>query len=289
MDTLIKCVNDLLAAFSNAGIRLVIGGGYGLFLRLTQMPDTGIQTVLRREAWPTVRSTNDIDVFITLEVITDAKSSSAVRKVLDNLGCKEIDSAKFWQFTFPGRKNLEDQDVKIDLLTGPVPEVKRSKVKIRDQRVRPVQKPEPPLHARQTPEAHFIERTIPIEISRNTDVGIEIIGTIHIPIPYTYLLMKLKAFEDRINDEEDQFGARHAADIFLIISTMTFTEFQTTQKLVAENIDVAAVQDAIRIFKAHFQKDDGNGLLKILQAHNLTLQNENFQLFRQALRQLLDK
>jgi hypothetical protein len=56
-------------------------------------------------------------------------------------GCKEIDSAKFWQFTFPGRKNLEDQDVKIDLLTGPVPKVQRSKVKIRDQRVRPVQKP----------------------------------------------------------------------------------------------------------------------------------------------------
>lgn len=290
MDTLIACVNELLQAFENAGIKLVIGGGYGLFLRLTQMqPENGMQTVLRRESWPAARSTNDIDVFITLEVITDADSYSIVRGILDDLGCKEIDSAKFWQFTFPERKNLENQDIKIDLLTGPVPKDQSTKVKITEPRVRPRGMQEPLLHARRTPEAHLIEKTIPIEISRTTEEGTEILGTIHIPTPYTYLLMKLKAFEDRINDAEDQFGARHAADVFLIVATMTLPEFQTTQKLIQENRDVDAVKDAVRIYKAYFLKDDGMGLVRIIQANNLTLDDSNFQLFRQALDQLLGK
>jgi len=72
-----------LAALAEAshphGVPLIVGGGYGLLLRQEHIANSGVRTV--REI-PEARSTNDLDIFLSVEIVTNADKMGALRDVL---------------------------------------------------------------------------------------------------------------------------------------------------------------------------------------------------------------
>ena len=71
LDTLKTVVLDLAREVGEQ-IPLVIGGGFGLYLRQEYLNASGERTLFTQ--LPEPRSTNDIDLFITMEVLVRVES-----------------------------------------------------------------------------------------------------------------------------------------------------------------------------------------------------------------------
>ena len=114
-DPLLTTLLDLDAALESQ--ELIIGGGYGLYLKqlyLKQNPQ--IRTLFPPNALPSARTTEDIDLILRAEVVTDSKSMKAIRDALDTLGFTVVATAKYTQFV----RDMQPGQVKIDLLAGSV-------------------------------------------------------------------------------------------------------------------------------------------------------------------------
>lgn len=62
MDPLLTSLLDLLREFDARNVPLIVGGGFGLYLKRRHLSRTGERTLL--SSLPAVRSTNDIDMFL---------------------------------------------------------------------------------------------------------------------------------------------------------------------------------------------------------------------------------
>ena len=92
-DPLLTTLLDLNAALESR--ELIIGGGYGLYLKqqyLKQNPQ--IRTLFPPSTLPSARTTEDIDLVLRAEGVTDSKSMKAIRAALDNLGFTIVATAK---------------------------------------------------------------------------------------------------------------------------------------------------------------------------------------------------
>jgi hypothetical protein len=187
------------------------------------------------------------------------------------------DSAKYWQFIRRTSVTPRGLAVKVDILTGPIPEDMRGLIKTNSSddfhRVRPRTglTEENKIHALEMKEAlHFEAGALPIIISGKMTNGQYHSGTILIPSPFTYLLMKLKAYEDRRvddkrNDEGKNHAMHHAGDIYRTIATMTESKFETCREVTAINSQNGAVLDATKITRAYFSTDDAEGIRRMRQ------------------------
>ena len=133
-------------------IRLIIGGGFGILLRSIHLEATHARTL--RPVTPP-RSTNDLDLFLTADVITDLDSVQQIRSVLDDLGYEPVPTAANYQFSRPvmilGRPSV----LKVDLLAQvPRDAVEEQKAKLGSRRIRP-RGAFSGLHAHVAPEAFF--------------------------------------------------------------------------------------------------------------------------------------
>ena len=61
---------DLLHEMEDTDIKLIIGGGFGIYLKTDLVQRLGIRTLLRE--WPEPRSTNDLDLFLRPELLIDS-------------------------------------------------------------------------------------------------------------------------------------------------------------------------------------------------------------------------
>ncbi len=69
-DPLITTVLDLLAVIARPEFKLILGGGYGLYLKQLHLQSSqGARTLLPGELWPYPRATEDIDVFLPTEIL----------------------------------------------------------------------------------------------------------------------------------------------------------------------------------------------------------------------------
>ena len=60
---------DLLHNIKGADIRLIIGGGFGIYLKTDHVLRQRARTLLNE--WPAPRSTNDIDLFLRPELLVE--------------------------------------------------------------------------------------------------------------------------------------------------------------------------------------------------------------------------
>jgi hypothetical protein len=225
---------DLLVATQSANLRLILGGGYGLFLKREYVRSLGVPTLL--QVWPEARSTNDLDVFLRADLLIDSKRLKPLRESLTVLGYQVIQGAEHYQFVRPG-------PLKIDLLTGPASQFANSKVKVDERRASP--RPSEKIHAHITNEAIALEEgliTIPVE--GVTSTGTHEKSDIAIPHPFTYLLMKLHAYRDQLNDTKKDNGAYHAMDLYAIIAMTTEPEWNQAKQFRQKYADVPEVQEA---------------------------------------------
>ena len=157
-DPLLTTLLDLDAILESQ--ELIIGGGYGLYLKqlyLKQNPQ--IRTLFPPSTLPSARTTEDIDLILRAEVVTDSKSMKAIRDALDTLGFAVVATAKYTQFV----RDMQPGQVKIDLLAGPLGEF-ANRVPKDARRVKP--RPAVGLHASKLEEAVAVDReTLRIPIS----------------------------------------------------------------------------------------------------------------------------
>lgn len=249
-------------------IKLIIGGGYGLLLKREHLALTKIPT---RFELPEARSTNDIDTFLRTEVITDGTKLNIIKAALEDLGFKPV--APYFQFEVPIDDKNPDLKVKIDFLAAP-PSTDQEKqlVKITKPRIRA--KDSHKMHGYLTEEAVTLEENLTLLTIEDKGNSIEIF----LPHPFTYLVLKLFALRDRLEDEKKDFGAYHSFDIYRIIAMMTEQEleqaFAMRDKFAAE----PKIQEAGAIVRELFSSTDSIGILRLRQhirSVEIELEDEN--------------
>jgi hypothetical protein len=212
MTRLITTALDLLGVIGRANFKLILGGGYGLYLKQLHLQSAPtVRTLLPGELWPYPRTTEDLDVFLPTEIVASLEDMRAIRAALDSLGFRPVAGAEFLHFEKPWHGGGR---VKIDMLTGPITErASRRNLKITPPRVRP--RGDLQLHAYLTNEAiDFDQALLPLPVSGTRSDGTQATATIFIPQPFSFLLMKLHAFADRVADANRDLGRHHALDIY---------------------------------------------------------------------------
>ena len=250
-DTLRTALVDLIRAVSAAGIRVFLGGGYGLYLKQIHLASTQQRTFLPVETWPRPRGTPDLDIFLPTEIVVDIKHMVRLREILDELGYKPDDRAKFMHF----EKAVSQGHVRVELLTGPIGRELFEKVRLNKlPRVRP--KGDVELHAYLTAEAVALD-VDPLSVL--LDDGVSVL----IPNAFSFLLMKLHACRDRLDDEDKQLGRHHALDVYRVLAMLSEPEDQLVRRLRRDHRDNAAVKRAAEIVAEIFADITGRGVLRM--------------------------
>lgn len=271
-----------LDATLNSNPKLIVGGGYGLYLKQLYLRDNRqIRTLFNIEDLPTARTTEDIDLILRADVVTDSRSMGTIRTALDRLGFSVVETAKYTQFV----RQMSPGRVKIDLLAPPLGNF-ASRVPNDSRRVRP--RPSVDLHACKLEEALAVERhAFPIPVAGQLSTGSPHSTEVLTPQAFTYLLMKLGAYRDRLNDDDKDFGRHHALDIYRIVGLLTEDEDQHVRELNAELVEHPTVIEARKVAMAHFVEPNGFGRLRIKEHRLYTsavdldrLANELEQLFK---------
>jgi hypothetical protein len=268
----------LAVALEPHGIPLIIGGGYGLLLRQEHLEHSDVRTVRRI---PEARSTNDLDVFLSAEILTDARKMGSLRDVLHRSGYAPIKGAEHYQFEKEVTYRGSQRRIKLDLLAPPPrdPELLET-VKVDVRRIR--NRKTKGIHAHTAPEAFIIGEEA---------VVLEPVGAgefrVRIPHPYSFLLLKLYAYRDRRDDPTKQLGRYHAFDLYRIVAMMTEEEYETAEGFRDRFGGEEVVVEARRIVSDLFADVDSRGTLALLEharTVGVTIRDEDLAGFLEDLK-----
>ncbi len=273
-DVLLKELLTLNLRLNECGISFILGGGMGLFLRDSNLGGTRSP---RYPVRPESRTTKDLDVLLTADVIVDASRMSHLRDILGTLGYREV--AAYFQFIREIEFGDEDRnvEVKVDLLAAPPAEANREQVKIKPPRIRP--KESEKIHGYLTKEAAGIEiGKIPIDLRSHRDDSLADDSTVYIPSSFNYLLLKLHAFHDRKDrtDPESDRGRHHALDIFRIVTDMREADWETAIQHVELDGNADYVKNAANLQRNYFTDDTSLGVIRLKENEEYRRHREEF-------------
>jgi hypothetical protein len=132
MDPLRTCLLDLLYELRDQNVPLTVGGGFGLFLKRVHLAATRARTLFTE--LPESRATNDIDVFLRADLLTDRSRTEALVAAIQRLGYVPVEEAKYFQWRRPIDVGGVVQEVKLDALVGPLGD-RRPKLQVNSPRV----------------------------------------------------------------------------------------------------------------------------------------------------------
>lgn len=275
IDPLATTILDLDTALGG-NADLLIGGGFGLYLKQLHLEASDAKTLLPRSRWPRARTTQDIDLFVRTEVIIDAKCMATYRHAIDQLGFIVEQDAKWLKFA----REIEGRRVIIDLMVGPLGELE-TKVDRRNVRVKP--KGSSGLHARAANDALGVEHD-PLRLAVS-DGHREC--EIFVPQAFAFVLMKLGALRDRMNDADKDEGRHHALDLYRIMAMLTETEDAAANTLRTQYAGNPVIVDAIRVIDELFADDRGLGRIR-LREHPLCPDDADADWLATELRRLIE-
>jgi len=254
---------DLLHEVQGTNVKLIIGGGYGIYLRTEHVRRLGVRTLL--EEWPEVRSTNDLDLYLRPELLIDSEKLKPLSDALDKLGYRPVPGAENYQFVKPGLGGTEASSFKIDILTGPESRFQGTRVRVDGRRARP--KPSIGLHAHPTNEALTLEKgLLQIMFKGKLSSGEPWEAEVFLPHSYTFLMMKLFAFKDRFEDEKKEFGRYHAIDMYTILATTTEIEWKQALEFRDLYSEEHFIIEAGKLIKKHFSAYDQWGIIRLRES-----------------------
>ncbi len=277
---------DLAAAFQTRELPLLLVGGSGLLLRRQWRLEEGVATLI--SAVPPLRTTDDFDLLLRLEVLADAEQRLAIRQVLTELGYQTL--SPNLQFVRPGSgdKLLGRREVKVDFL-APLPGTDTPGLKVSSHRVGAKKSGEgESLHGYATPEALLTDAP-PLRLmveGTGTD-GTEQHGEVLLPHPFTLIVMKLHAFRDahlgneRHSDPRPELARKHVADVYSLVALLTQEEEQTLGVLGQRYGQQPATQEAASIIKALLSAPNTSGTLVLRE--ELSIDPEDLQTFLEVL------
>ena len=264
-DPLIHYLLELVKELDTDNIPVILGGGMSLYLRLKFMAP-------RTHRYPfdvQIRSTADLDVFLSSRLIADLKKIEGLKQSLARLGYQVIPEAKNFQFSKQIEIFGQSRTVKIDLLAAPPDEVDKAKVEIKKPRIKPTGAEG--IHAYLTREAAGIEiGKQPVDIER-LGASFKLKNKIlFIPSAYNYLILKLHAFDDRKNrnDNVSNLGRHHAFDLFATVARMGENDWETAKQHLAAHKSEGYLSKAIKIRKENFSRLTDLGLLRLRESES---------------------
>jgi hypothetical protein len=254
---------DLLHEREGSDIRLIIGGGFGLYLKVEHVQKLGIRTLLKE--WPEPRSTNDLDLFLRAELLIESKKLKPLAEAFAGLGYQVVAGAEKYQFVKPGPGGEGAGNVKVDILTGPQTRFHGTGVKVDARRIRP--KPSIGIHAHPVDEALTLEEgLLPLSLTGRLSSGNAWESEIFLPHPYTFLMMKLFAFKDRFEDPDKEYGRYHALDLYSILATTSEEEWRYGLSMRDHYCAEPHVIEAGSLVSKYFSTRNSLGMLRLKES-----------------------
>ena len=110
------------------------------------------------------------------------------------------------------------------------------------------------------------------------------------PNPYTFLMMKLFAFKDRVHDADKEYGRYHALDLYTIMATTTEEEWGQAKEFRDRFKEDPYVVEAGRLVSEYFSTLENLGMLRLRESpyYRSGLQLDEFMLAFQELFPLYD-
>jgi hypothetical protein len=281
-DTLLRTsLLDLLHALGSDAQGILLGGGYGLYLKQLHLAQAGARTLIVADLWPAPRATEDLDLILSTELVADARSMTALRGALDALQFDVIKGSEYLQFV---RTVNSTQVVKIDLLTAQLDVLKGIPAISADRRrARPAVAARPRLHAHPTDGALTLtEAPLVIDVVGTLSTGQTFTSPVTIPHSFNYLLMKLTAYRDRRYDPDKDLGQHHALDVFRIVAMLTEPERDSVQANLRHFVADAQVQSCAELVRSDFASAIAPGVLA-MRGHPLWENDQQLAIFVETI------
>lgn len=246
-----QALAELETALKECNVKLIVGGGFGLFvLQSAFTHKEGIRTLIPQEAWCVPRTTADIDVILETSIVASLEQFQAIRNSLDQLGYRVISGVEYLHFE---KFFSADERVEINFLTGPIEDPSLAeKIRITRPRVRP--KGDVQLHAYLTNEAIALSDALQ-EVAEHSNL--------FLPASMTLLAMKLHAFKDRLVRNEHEKAGHHAMDVYRVICMMTEDQYAHARAYLSAHKEHEVVKSAADIVHTYFATADLPGITKI--------------------------
>jgi hypothetical protein len=273
---------DLLQEIRGSEIRLIIGGGFGIYLKTDHAKRLNKRTLL--DQWPEPRSTNDLDLFLRPELLIESSRLKPLVSAITGLGYQVVPGAENYQFVKAGPSGTVAGSVKIDILTGAQSCFQGTRVKVDTRRARP--KPSVGMHAHPVDEALTLEQgLLPILLAGTLSSGDTWESEIFLPHPYTFSMMKLFAFKDRLDDPDKEFGRYHALDLYTILATTTEEEWEYALQLRDQHKNDPFIIEAGHLVSEYFSTSERLGMIRLIESpyYRPELQIEKFMSVLQEL------
>jgi len=265
LTTLRTSLLDLLHELRTSDIKPIVGGGFGIFLKIEHTRASGQRTLLK--TWPEPRSTNDLDLFLRPELLCESKRLRPLAEAISRLGYEVIPEAAKYQFVRILSPENRAANVKLDLLTGPESRFQGTNVKVDARRARP--NPSVGVHAHPVNEVPTLEEgLLSIALAGTLSSGAAWQGEVHLPHPFSFLTMKLFAFRDRLNDGTKDSGRYHALDLYSILATTTESEWDHGIELRDRFRPDPTVKEAGHLVSTYFSKNQDLGILRIKESQH---------------------
>jgi hypothetical protein len=254
---------DLLYEVQGTDIKFIVGGGYGIYLKTVHVRGIGVQTLLQE--WPEPRSTNDLDLFFRPELLMESEKLKPLADAITKLGYQVVPGAENYQFVKPGPGGTEAGSLKIDILTGPQKSFEGTPVKADTRRAKP--RPSVGIHAHPVDEALTLDKELlPITLDGNLSSGDPWRAEIFVPHPFTFLMMKLFAFRDRLEDANKEYGRYHALDVYMILATTTEQEWKTALQIRDQHDGAPVIDEAGQLVSKYFTTLERLGMIRLQES-----------------------
>lgn len=264
-DPMLTGLAELIDALGPLADRVLLAGGYGLYLKQLHLADLDQETLIAGEHWPTARATNDFDLILEMELLASAPDMTLLRRALDDLGYEPMENARFFHFQRGGR---EPGALRVDLL-GPQPDRVGTDARIRhrpDRRAGPRGPGRPKVHAWPAEGVLLEEESgaatrIPLRVLSNTGQPPRVV---RVPHTFTSMLMKLSAYGNQKRDGHPGYE-KNAIDLYRVIAMTSPEEDAAMPGLLAGALTNPVVAACRELVAAEFSHPDAPGVVEVRQ------------------------
>lgn len=244
-DILIESLKELAIELEKRNIPLILGGGLSLYIR-TIFLKKNRSPRYRNQIFQ--RSTKDIDIFLTSEMVIDSQKMEGMRDAINALGYSA--KTKYFQF----QKDLgHGKGVLIDILSPSQKGNNGKNIRIKFPNVEH-------FHAHRNMEAQGISIGL-IPIIKLGEMPY--FSNLFIISSFNYIILKLHAFRDQRDKPKVDYGRHHAYDIFVTILDMDENDWENAQAHYELQKDHNYIKSAVTIVKNYFSKDTELGIIRL--------------------------